>query len=204
MRLKKEIKKGAYFFIHFGMPCSSFSIIQAINGGTRTSESPQGSGDKPNEMYGNRLADVMCELCWLQNISGGKFSIENPLSSFLWKYPPVDQLSSICVDIDLDQCEYGLRPPHRRRAPYSDLRIKKPTRLRTSLHSLSALSVKCRGNHAHWRCLGSVRDDSGRTVSVAKAAGHYPDQLCQRWAEIVCSASATCVGCSAGARSSSR
>ena len=145
--------------VDFGMLCRSFSIIQAINGGTRTSESPQGSGDKPNEMYGNRLADVMCELCWLQHRSGGKFSIENPLSSFLWKYPPVDQLSSICVDVDLDQCEYGLRPPHHRRAPCSDLRIKKPTRLRTSLHSLSALSVKCRGNHAHWRCLGSVRDD---------------------------------------------
>ena len=86
--------------VGFGMLCRSFSIIQAINGGTRTSESPQGSGDKPNEMYGNRLADVMCELCWLQHRSGGKFPIENPLSSFLWKYPPIDQLSSMCVDID--------------------------------------------------------------------------------------------------------
>ena len=181
--LRRGIHARTIRYVHFGVPCSSFSIMQTMNGGTRTSSNPEGTGERKNEICGNELADVVCELCWLLYKSKGFFSIENPLSSFLWKYGPVDLLNEIAFDVDFDQCQFGLAPPHAAETNQRDLFIKKATRLRTNLQELKGLGVRCQGGHRHYRCLGSVRA-GGRCVRISEAAGHYPRDLCAAWARL--------------------
>ena len=52
-RLKKEIRAGAYFYIHFGLPCGSWSLTQSMNGGTRTEDRLGGDGSLGRENLGN-------------------------------------------------------------------------------------------------------------------------------------------------------
>ena len=156
-----------------------------MNKGTRSAARPLGDGSNPKESIGNQLADSVGYLCWLQRRSGGKFSIENPKSSWLWHHPRIADLLFVSSDVDFDQCMFGLRPPHAASSDSEDVRIKKPTRLRTSLSTLSCLSRACQGGHTHFRCLGHVHDSRGKLVSVARAAGQYPDSLCTEWAKEV-------------------
>ena len=105
--------------------------------------------------------------------------------SFVWNFGPILELASICIDVDFDMCEYGLLPFHLTES--DSVFIKKPTRLRTNLNALSALSCKCSGTHKHFACMGHVRV-GGKSVRVSTAAGIYPPRLCQRWAKLVAAA----------------
>jgi len=202
-RLLKLIYKGKYYYIHFGMPCSSFSLLQNLNKGTRTSLRPEGDGSLDRERLGNRLADAVCLLCRAQHEIGGYFSIENPRSSFLWKYAPVRDLFQFCGSVSFDQCMYGLVPPNLMfppkptatsnststvRQPHSNSsvceRIKKPTLLLTNLKALDVLERRCDKSHQHVACMGSVKTALGWR-SVAKEAGAYPLSLCKPWAAAV-------------------
>ena len=91
-------------------------------------------------------------------------------------------LLDVAVDVRFDQCRYGLVPPH---LTLEDKQlIRKRTRLRTNMSSLSDLEGFCTGGHDHFVCLGSVRVGE-RRVSVARAAGRYPAALCHAWARCV-------------------
>ena len=186
-KLLREFSSGAYFYVHFGMPCSSYSILQALNGGTRCSEHPEGDGSLDRENVGNTLARRVARLCRALHDSGCYFSIENPRSSWLWKFSPIARLSNISLDVQFDQCEYQLTPPHL--SSHLNIHIKKPTTLRSNLSILQSLSRKCSGLHKHFHCRGSVKTAAG-WVSVSKAAGAYPDSLCEQWASLVASAAA--------------
>jgi len=202
-KLLKLICKGKYYYIHFGMPCSSFSLLQNLNKGTRTSSRPEGDGSLERERLGNRLADAVCLLCRAQHEIGGYFSIENPRSSFLWKYAPVSELFEFCSSVCFDQCMFGLAPPNSMptnkptktsnstvtasqsiSTPKTCVRIKKPTRILTNLSALKALERPCDKSHQHVACMGSVKTASG-WKSVAKEAGAYPPSLCEPWAAAV-------------------
>ena len=110
-RLYREILEGAYFYIHFGMPCSSFSVLQNLNGGTRSLACPEGDSSLDREVIGNLLADSVAKLCAALAKVGGFYSIENPLSSYLWGYGPIAKLRRSSFDVDFHQCAYGLSPP---------------------------------------------------------------------------------------------
>ena len=110
--LLRLIYRGKYYYIHFGMPCSSFSLLQNLNKGTRSTLRPQGDDSLEREKLGNRLAIVVCLLCRAQHDMGNFFSIENPRSSFLWKFGPVQELVELFDSVDFDQCMYGLEPPN--------------------------------------------------------------------------------------------
>ena len=100
-------------------------------------------------------------------------------------YPPIAALLDVSFDVDLDQCMYGLSPPHVKKD--SNVRIKKSTRLRTNVEGLKVLRKtcdRCSDPHSHYQCLGSVKVN-GRSVSVAKSAGAYPPRLCAAWAAAV-------------------
>ena len=168
------------------MPCSSFSVLQNLNEGTRSLENPEGNGTLPREILGNSLALRVGKLCKAFVAAGGFFTIENPKSSYLWKYDPIARLDKFSIDVDFDQCCYDLWPPHAKADP-SLGKIKKPTRLRTNMHELSILAAKCCCTVKHFHCLGSVKVDQA-WVKVSVEAGKYPPKLCERWAAAVASA----------------
>ena len=136
-------------------------------------------------MEGNVLAARTAALCRLISKKGGFFSVENPATSAVWNYEPVQDLLSLpgAVDVKLDQCEFGLRPPHWAELG-GDVRMRKSTILRTNLGELGVLGVRCGGGHAHFRCLGNVRHE-GKSVVVARFAGRYPAPLTTAWAQVV-------------------
>ena len=184
-RLLRDILAGCYFYIHFGIPCSSFSVIQNLNQGTRSIENPSGDGSLERELVGNKFADTVSMLCNALQEVGAFYSLENPRSSYLWRYSPISKLLDHAVDVDFDQCAYGLAPPGVIcKKSDSCSRIKKPTRVRTNLLQLQHLARKWSCAHKHFTCLGSVKVD-GSWVSVAKEAGKYPLKLCDEWASLV-------------------
>ena len=99
--------------------------------------------------------------------------------------PEVYQMFTRCLsDVAFaifDQCMYHLLPP-------DDLsgnnRVRKSTRILSNLYGIEDLSVRCDGNHFHSQAIGHVRIGD-KSISRAKAAGHYPDQLCAAVAKLV-------------------
>ena len=183
-RLHDLISSRRVYYVHFGTPCSSFSVLNHLNGGTRCQERPEGTGVLETEVLGNRLADITAELCEAIHVAGGKFSIENPSSSWLWSYPPIKALNRFSQSVVFDQCEYGLHIEDKGL-------IKKPTTLLTNMAELSVLSRKCSKHHEHLTCCGSVRTSKGwKRVSVL--AGRYPTRLCSAWARAVGAALSRC------------
>jgi hypothetical protein len=181
--LEEAIKGGSYKYLHFALPCSSWSCIQLMNGGSRRLGFSEGDSLNPKEVEANSLADAVARLCWLQHRAGGYFTIENPDSSYVWSYQPIASLLRCCVDVVFDQCTYMLRPPHHASLD-ADTRIRKRTRIRTNLVLLQKLGQQCTGGHTHFHCLGSV-NVGGKSMSVAQAAGQYPPLLCSKWASLV-------------------
>ena len=180
-RLKRGIDNGEYSYIHFGLPCSSFSSLRRLSGGTRRKGREEGDGTSEKEIIGNHLAQVTAELCWRLHRKGGHFSIENPKGSYAWGYAPLSHLLAVGFYVDFDQCMYGLVPPHLVKDNPTNLRIKKPTRILTNMTSLRTLERTCDKTHKHFECMGSVLVN-GKRVSVAASAGRYPPRLCSRWA----------------------
>ena len=150
-------------------------------------------------------------MCKIFHKAGCFFSIENPRTSYAWKYGPIHDLLEFGFDVHFDQCMYELLPPHLRDTtsshsskiplkptqPKSNSNfhgkttkptfIKKPTTVRTNVAALAGLSLACSRQHEHFLCCGSVKTSQG-WVSVAKAAGNYPSVLVGRWAELLAGA----------------
>ena len=89
-------------------------------------------------------------------------------------------------EADFDQRAYGLQLPPFRSEEY----CKKATRVWASFPEIEKMSRQCPGmseSHRHVHAQGSVKHD-GRWVSLAKAAGAYPAELCAVMADSVCAA----------------
>ncbi len=185
--LTVQIKKGAFFYVHFAVPCSSWSCLQRINGSTRTKVCPKGDETFPDIKEGNDLAETVSHLCWLLSGVGSYWSIENPHTSLLWDYQPILGLLDVGLDVVFDQCMHGLIVTALNLPPPQVRFVRKRTRVRTNMSSLKALECTCSHSdraQSHLRCFGTVQSPSGWT-SVAKSAGAYPHLLCQRWASLV-------------------
>lgn len=167
------ICQGVFAYIHFALPCSSWTVLKRFSKGTRTSEKPGGGGSVAAESDAIRLATFAIRCCFAQAWNNMLFSIENPSSSFLWKYINqhlnVGELNPSIVQFD--QCAYGLTCKHQG----SHHPVKKPTQLLTNAHSLKRLRLKCPGNHSRLTAF----------ESVAKASAAYPQPLCESRAENV-------------------
>ena len=124
-RLKQGIDNGEYSYTHFGFPCSSFSSLWGLSGGTRRKGNEEGDGTDEKEIIGNRLAKVTADLCWRLRRKGGHFSIESPKGSYAWGYTPFSHLLAVGFYVEFDQCMYGLVPPHLAKDNPDDLRIKR-------------------------------------------------------------------------------
>jgi len=184
-KLKFEIVSGLIAFIHFGLPCTTWTTLTYINGGTRRVWLPEGDGSLGRENIGNLQASLCARLCVLVREHGGHFSIENPKGSLLWKSKYIKHITSHVATyfVSFDQCAYGLSVPGFSKYEF----CRKSTSVLASFPSIRRLEARCPGvsrYHRHRHVLGSVKIE-GKWQSVAKLAGRYPIALTQVWAQAI-------------------
>ena len=186
LRLRQEILSGLIKFLHFGLPCKGWGQANKLNGGTRRRHCPDG-GEHPleRELQANAQARYVVELCWLIHHAGGWFSIENLGHSDFWRSSMFLWLSEKVpmVLVKFDMCCYRLSLPGADPHTY----CRKHAGFASNLLSIRSLERHCPGvstGHKHETAWGS-RVVDGRRVSLAKSAGHYPRELCDKLAELV-------------------
>ncbi len=177
-RLIQDAKKPRQIW-HFGMPCSSFSLLQNMNKGTRNASQPEGDGSLDRENRGNELARRTCYLCLILISCGNFFTIENPKTSWAWHLSCIESLKihSGVTEVTLDQCCYGLRIPDElgKLGP-----AKKGTKLLGNLPFLSLLHRQCKCQQPHVQVIGGVKLQKG-WVKRSELAGAYPKALCSQY-----------------------
>ena len=146
--------------IHLGTPCTTWSI-------SRTTGRPQQAGTS--------LARFTASLINLCAKHGVYISLENPKTSKLFKWGPLQRSLKACRAnfLEFDSCAFG--------TPW-----KKPTYVATSLPRLLELSRSCRCCAPHVRLQGLVR--CGRPLRwtwLTRRAGCYSPQLSRRWAALL-------------------
>lgn len=164
---------------HFGMPCGSFSLLQNLNGGTRSKDKPEGDNSLLRERVGNEIAKRTCYVCMVLLEHGNFFTIENPKTSLAWYLKELKHLESLIgvSTVEFDQCEYGLKIPG---ADGKEGLAKKATRIMCNLPHLSCLSRTCGKQHGHVQVIGGVRTASG-WKRRSELAGAYPRALCAQY-----------------------
>ena len=173
---------------HFGLPCSSFSILQHSNGGTRRKSCPEGDGSLKRERIGNKILERTLILIGILEENGNYWSIENPSSSYLWDMPKVCSLKldpKNCL-VKLDQCSYGLTLKD---CAGTQGPCKKPTFFLGNIQGLKCLTATCQCRTKHVHAVGGVRTKGG-WKKRSELAGHYPLRLCNAYAKII----SECVG----------
>lgn len=120
-KLKKLLRRGRVRWLHLAPPCKTFSKARrrdrfARVKQLRSRQCPEGCNPKPAIVReANLLASRSAQLAKIQLRANGWFSIENPASSLLWLYKPIQLLAKqtgVKV-VTGDQClcggEYGQR-----------------------------------------------------------------------------------------------
>ena len=123
----------------------------------------------------------LCEIC----MSVGTFwSIENPVSSALWEFFPIQQLmqrADVFV-VEFPMCAYG--------APY-----RKLTRIVTNLESLCSLQRQCHHFRHRVQLVGRMKvfqDGKWNYMNRTQHASAYPQQLAEVWAGLIARAHGPC------------
>ena len=167
---------------HFGTPCSSFSRLQNLNGGTRTSLNPRGDQTLEREKLGNELLRRTVMLIKVLIKYGNFWTLENPTSSLMFWMPSVKRLSLSKQRrrARLHQCMYLLQLP----GSGPNVFCKKDTTFLGNVPGLEQLSVSCDGSHEHEHVIGGVKTPNG-WKRKSELAGAYPLALCKKYEEIV-------------------
>ena len=179
-RLCNMILAGLVWYIHFGVPCTTWGLLARLNY-TRTRESPDGSWLGP-EVKANKQVETVCQLAHLLHQCGCYYSIENPAGNTLFWYPRVVELG-VCTGANIvyrDQCAYNLQLPGAKSNEF----VLKSIQILTNMPALTALERRCPGTgeqHLHVHAWGGFVHQ-GKRISRAKAAGRYPSLLCNCWA----------------------
>ena len=153
--------------------------MQNMNGGTRSTDRPEGSGSLERELVGNELLSRTVYLCKLLLSHGSFFTIENPHTSYVWHMKQIKDLinASHATVVTLDQCAYGLK------IPGNDGMLglaKKGTTFMGNLPGLNKLCLRCNHNHQHIQVIGGVKHE-GRWQKRSTLAGAYPAGLCRAY-----------------------
>ena len=164
LQLVTEVCARSYTYLHFGLPFSK--------------------RDHDNWV----LVDRTLVLCRLQHFREGLFTIENPEDSMFFNCSLFQQLASAVplVSVGLDQCCFGLRPPGGQAHEF----VRKRTTIVGNFEELRVLGHRCpriSRTHQHVHAVGNKATAGSDTpsTSMARAAGRYPDRLCQEWAACV-------------------
>ena len=167
-RMIDLIAVGYFFALHFAPPCSTWSrarLPRLRQIGKFIKGLP---GLKPSQVAklqeGTALMDACIEMVVTCLENGVPFSLENPLGSMVWSYPPMVQIlrHPLVFVVDLVYCSYGMA-------------WKKPTRIITSISSLTRLRTTCSGDHVHQ----TLRGTAPNGVLWTRLACAYPQQLCE-------------------------
>ena len=156
--LKSLVRRRRVHYIHFGTPCTFWSIAT--------------DNRSIHETIGRQALRITIQLIHLCNLYGVFFSLENPLSSALWKQPGFIKTSRRFGEIvDLDYCRFGAH-------------YKKPTRFYTNIPNASSLALRCCGGHIHDYLQGTavVRGKARWKTALASA---YPPALARAVALLV-------------------
>ena len=134
--LERGIVSRQIFHLHLSPDCRKLSIMQNMNGTTRTAELPQGSSEEPDEKEANLLMAVTMWLILLCLIHGVSFGFEHPLRSRGFQFKFMLWLLSLVSfgliwSVEYDSCAHGMRPgdwsPDR-----GDIRIQKTSKVITN------------------------------------------------------------------------
>jgi hypothetical protein len=185
-RFQNDIAAGCYFYVHFGSPCSSWSSLRRLSGGTRRKGFEAGDLKDEKEVLGNHLADVVSRLCRrTHETGGGAFLYREPERLVRVGLSPHPEPPGHVVTADFDQSMFGLTRPLQKTEPRHviDKETCSPPHERAFLEALGRSRDHV---HRHLECMGSVTV-GGRRVSVASSAGEYPGPLCEAWAAAIVS-----------------
>ena len=182
-KLEAWLRAGVVQWVHFGTPCTSFSIARKDDGGpppVRDAEQLYGvpeltDGDRRLLEMGTLLMQVTVQLALLCRQCGSQWSIENPASSLIWIMPEMLALQRHCKpdEVMFHMCAYGAQS-------------KKPTLIWASDRSLGSLRRTRPGNHRHVHLTGKVwSPEHNKLMWRTKLAQVYPDSLCLEWADLL-------------------
>ena len=108
-RKTREVLAGPVRYVHFGTPCTTFSAALRGAARLRSVADPVGPESVPKIAAANALLRNMLQIIRLLAKTGGFWSIENPRSSLLWRFPGVSELGGFAVDFDA--CAYKAMSP---------------------------------------------------------------------------------------------
>ena len=143
-----KILELSFFLVHMAPPCSTRSRARApaLRQVGRWITGMPGLTQKQRQRVreGTRLARSCVSFAWACLASETGFSIENPESSMLWRWPPMEELIShpSIIIIDFTYCKFGVLP------------WLKPTRIVTNIAELRGLMGGCPGGHQHQHLRG--------------------------------------------------
>ncbi len=168
---------------HFGLPCSSFSILQHSNKGTRRKNIPAGDGTLSREVLGNELLRRTLVLIASLEKHGNHWTLENPATSYVWLMPGMLKCSGYhnYTEVCFDQCAYGLKLKDTS-GKYGPCR--KRTKVVGNLPRLTSLEKTCACHIPHVHAVGGIKTKTGWRRR-SELAGHYPKSLCQAYSELV-------------------
>ena len=161
--LRRWIVQGRLWYIHFAITCKPWSQATSDH-----------SSDKHSADL--RLYRVVLKLLKLCRRYRVHWSIEKPMYSRLWCDKQFSSFLDTVVHhtINYDNCSFGNS-------------YKKPSRIITTLTSLSRLNCRCTGGHAHERLQGVIVPSAGplagQRVWKTRLAAQYPYRLCIAWAQ---------------------
>jgi hypothetical protein len=180
-----DIAARKWVWLHLGISCKTFSIMQFSCGGTRTYQKPWGDHRLEREKSANAEVRAMLAIIWTCIAHGVDFTIEKPLLSILWCIPQLaDLINQGCAQkFEFDLCAHGLKSPSQVQPTEY---YKKPTALLSSFLHLHSLCVRCSGAHLH-TSLGRrtrFRSSSGKWTSRIEFAATYPKKFGRRLAQL--------------------
>jgi len=163
------VRSGCVWAIHFGTPCSIWSVAR------RNIKNMQRAASL--ERVGVCLALFTASLVAECRRCGVRFSIENPLSSKLWHFQPIADIFA-WPGVFFVSWHMGA----------FDAPFRKPTGLLTDISSLSRLDGHhVPPDHVGQKLVGRERVEIEpgifRTVARTSTAGAYPPSLCSLWAQ---------------------
>ena len=179
-KIKQLIKRKKIRWLHLAPPCRTFTRARRSDRiarvrKLRSHSKPEGfDTTNPLVKEANLLAARSAQLAALQHKAGGWFSIENPLTSYIWLFKPMKRLTSFpeIFRVEGDQCRFGGE-------------YVKPTCWLTNSQHLKILQKRCPGEptHVHPKLTGFTSDYFGNQVFKTSFAAEYPQGLCEELAK---------------------
>ncbi len=182
-RVLDRIEKDVYW-VHMAPCCRTFSRARSCAKVVRPRDHPEDHGGDPDLAEADELAKVTFAIAERAVQVGAFFSVENPLSSLIWRLRAAQRVARLrgVRLLELEQCAFGGQ--HR-----------KATGVLTNAGWLPARRCEAAPPHSHVTLQGRVwsyKDE--QMVWYTAEAAEYPWGLCVAWAKAAAAAVKSCAG----------